>query len=270
MAIHWNEKYWIKDKDNLREEDYLARKYAKYSEQKTDIKLNQTVFWEKWMEHKDPKHTDTVGGIQLTPIKINDETITFRFHYQSTDSWGWKRQNWMDIKGAIVCKNDALLSLVRWDFESQNIVSRKVQSYLTHKEKGELKDGFIRRTISGLSPIKQRLPKGDLPVVCNWTMMLAASRLMKPGMKETKFHVLEDLCYLKTNHSLRYKGEYDFDSAGNRVIKADCYLQLGEGILPYHYWKDKEGSLLFLSYDHKYFYFLSDDQPMVPVGSSQR
>jgi hypothetical protein len=56
--------------------------------------------------------------------------------------------------------------------------------------------------------------------------------------------MLEDLRLVRGEQRLSFDGEAEFELGGKKM-RLYGYHQIGEGILPIHYWLDEEGRLLF-------------------------
>jgi hypothetical protein len=70
-----------------------------------------------------------------------------------------------------------------------------------------------------------------------------------------RFALLEDLDLLKPNHRLSFAETATVKAAGGSELKLTGYEQIGEGVLPFHYWLDEQRRLLFvLSGPRAYIY----------------
>ncbi len=78
----------------------------------------------------------------------------------------------------------------------------------------------------------------------NWSLLEAVQRLGGRPIDAIEFAMLEDLDLYKPNQRLTYRGTSEFVFGAHRV-RLSGYQQIGDGILPYHYWLDRDGRLIF-------------------------
>jgi len=143
----------------------------------------------------------------------------------------------------IRCANDVLGTPKSWELESAALGEGKNRFSLSEvRERGVFERGKV---VLGSAGVRRRRIKvvGDL--TSNWSLFDAVQRMYKA--KETpnrEFSMLEDLRLLRVGQRLVYDGPAEFDLGGKRV-RLYGYHQIGEGILPIHYWVDETGRLLF-------------------------
>ena len=152
----------------------------------------------------------------------------------------------------IACANDPLCSPKSWQLESvladptgRPLESTRMASRATVKAGAvEAEFGKHKRTI--------KLPG---PFTSNWSLFDAVHHLRGKDTAPLRFALLEDLDLLKPNHRLSFAETASVKAAGGRELKLTGYEQIGEGVLPFHYWLDEQGRLLFvLSGPRAYIY----------------
>lgn len=155
-------------------------------------------------------------------------------------------------KAKIVCANDALCSPKSWQLESvlldangNPVASTRLASRAVARAGAiNVEFGKHRRAI--------KLPG---PWTSNWSLFDAVQHLRGKEMAPLRFALLEDLDLLKPNHRLSFAETAGVKVAGGRELRLTGYEQIGEGVLPFHYWLDEQRRLLFvLSGPRTYIY----------------
>ena len=152
-------------------------------------------------------------------------------------------------KATIQCANDALSTPQSWQMESvllnpdgQPIAETKVE------EKATVKEGMIE--VEPLNAPKEvrrsRTMKVPAPFTANWCLLDAVQRLSLKDMPPLPFALLEELDLLKEGQSLYLHGPTSLTVNG-KALPLTEYVQIGEGILPYHYGLDAQRRLLFVA-----------------------
>ncbi|MHC4417974.1 MAG: hypothetical protein ACYSU6_05245, partial [Planctomycetota bacterium] len=108
-------------------------------------------------------------------------------------------------------------------------------------EAGVLADGTIKLT-SPKVKTREICVSGNL--TSNWSLFDAVQRLGGKEAPSGSFTMLEDLRLVRGEQRLSFDGEAEFELGGKKM-RLYGYHQIGEGILPIHYWLDEEGRLLF-------------------------
>ena len=78
----------------------------------------------------------------------------------------------------------------------------------------------------------------------NWALFEAVGRLPREEFEPLRFTMLDHFDQLKPGQVLSYRETADV-SLGGRSVRLHAYDHLGEGIVPWIYWVDDEGRLLF-------------------------
>jgi hypothetical protein len=141
---------------------------------------------------------------------------------------------------AMQCEADRLATPVSWKLSTIVLDAAGEPVELTRVEQsGEIRDGAV----VWHGPAERRLAIAPL-VTSNWSLFEALGRQVgKPGEPVT-FTMLEDLDLVKPEQRLRYRGTVDVQ-LGQEKLRLIGYQQLGRGILPYQYWLDEAGRLIF-------------------------
>ena len=144
----------------------------------------------------------------------------------------------------IRCANDVPGTPKSWELESAALGEDKNRFSLSEVRESGVFDGG--EVVLGGSGVRGRKIKVAGELTSNWSLFDAVQRMYKA--KETpnrEFSMLEDLRLLRAGQRLAYDGQAEFDLGGKKV-KLYGYHQIGEGILPIHYWVDEAGRLLFV------------------------
>lgn len=143
------------------------------------------------------------------------------------------------LDAQMVCKADAAGSLVSWqtrafiqDAKSGAAASEPVV------ETGSIAGGEIR--FSGAHKKTLRAPE---PISSNWSLFEAVQRLA-PERETLEFSMLEELRLLRLNQRLVPKPPMEIQ-VGGRAVLLRRFEHFGDGVLPYTYWLDGAGRLLF-------------------------
>jgi hypothetical protein len=142
----------------------------------------------------------------------------------------------------IRCKSDSLCTLQSWELESVALGGDGEARPLSQMgETGVFTDGTIKLTSPGVKT-PEICVSGDL--TSNWSLFDAVQRLGGKGAPSGSFTMLEDLRLVRGEQRLSFDGEAEFE-LGDKKMRLFGYHQIGEGILPIHYWLDEGGRVLF-------------------------
>lgn len=142
----------------------------------------------------------------------------------------------------IRCANDALCTLESWELESVALGGEGEARPLSQmSETGVFAGGRVELTSS---EVKTREICVSSNLTSNWSLFDAVQRLGGKEAPSGSFTMLEDLRLVRGEQCLSFDGEAEFELGGKK-IRLYGYHQIGEGILPIHYWLDEEGRLLF-------------------------
>ena len=143
---------------------------------------------------------------------------------------------------SIRCVNNALATPQSWKLESAALDAEEKPRPLSQmSESGVFSKGTIKLTDpKGLS----REIDVSENLTSNWSLFDAVQRLHKKEPPTTDFEMLEDLRLPRANQRLTSDGPIEVE-LGGEMIRLYGFHQIGDGILPIHYWLDEQGRLLF-------------------------
>lgn len=167
----------------------------------------------------------------------------------------------------IVCRNDALATPVRWSFTSESITrdgkpiahTRLSKSGVTNGDGVNITDNDRRGRVAVAGPW-----------AINWALFEAVPRLPRQPFKPIRFTMLDHFDQVKRNQVLSYRGSATLllgqrrtrkqewvqlekgrirktrlAMEGGKQVRLHAYDHLGDGIVPWVYWVDEQGRLLF-------------------------
>jgi hypothetical protein len=88
--------------------------------------------------------------------------------------------------------------------------------------------------------------EGSLQLAADWCIFEAVQRLAFSKDVSLAFDQLDGLSVLKKNQKLTYLGEETQKINGSNM-QLHCFVQIGEGVLPYEYWLDADHRLCFVT-----------------------
>lgn len=146
--------------------------------------------------------------------------------------------------GILNCGSDDLTGVARWemvsfieDSKAGPIESTRIREHgVSHIEGARVTRGGIRELY--------RCPNGPV-FTSNWSLFDAVQRLA-PDAVPRPFDMLEDLTLLRRDQRIT-PGETREIRLGEQTMRLRSFRQIGEGILPTHYWIDASGRLVFAS-----------------------
>ena len=139
----------------------------------------------------------------------------------------------------VQCRPDRLGTPVAWKFSSVSSDNKGKPVDLTRVEE----EGRVENGHNIWQNRKARRRKAPDLFTSNWAIFDAVQRFGKEPFEPIQFDMLEDLDLLKPNQRLTYWGTTEVE-LGGRTMKLTGYQQIGEGILPYHYWLDASGRVI--------------------------
>lgn len=155
-------------------------------------------------------------------------------------------------KAKIFCAEDALCTPHSWQLESCILshsgdpVASTQLTYTAVVNKDAIQAEFGAR---------KRVRQVPVPFTSNWSLFEMVQRMSNNRGTPLRFALLEDLDLLKPRQTLSVLEKTTVPTAGGRFLSLDCYEQIGEGVLPCHYWVDQQHRLLFvLSGTRAYLY----------------
>ena len=139
----------------------------------------------------------------------------------------------------VSCLTDTLGTPVSWKLNSVSLDTERKPVELTRvEERAEVSEGRMVR--EGRRAGNVKLPGA---YTSNWSLFEAVQRLGGNSIEPIEFDMIEDLDLLKPAQRLTYWGTTEVELRG-RTVKLSGYQQIGQGILPYHYWLDESGRLI--------------------------
>jgi hypothetical protein len=176
------------------------------------------------------------GSLRLARSAPTNGTVTLEVAVSIKQAAGTTQQT----RAEITCRTDRLCTPSAWEIDSvildgegQPIEASKIEQSAVVRSKD------IQVTIGEAVSVR-RVPR---PFTSNWSLFDALQRLPGPEMEPLEFTLLEDLDLVKRNHRLSFRESIDLDF-GAGPLQLHEYQQIGEGLLPYHYWVDEHHRLL--------------------------
>ncbi len=142
------------------------------------------------------------------------------------------------IDAEIQCLNDALASPIEWNLSSRFISpGKKERTELGMKEQGSIKGDSVK--IKSNKYFFNLKKTGGL--TGDWCLFEAIQRMPFKKIGAHKFDALEGMNLLKKEHVLSYRGA---DPMKNKKETLQRFQRMGQGVLPFDYWLDKNHRLV--------------------------
>jgi len=205
-----------------------------------------------------------VGNLRIRRRRDTNDGTVLNIDCEKRASGGYRRQ----VTAELHCRADALATPVRWSFASHTLSSdgelventALAKTAAAERGKVEIRDGKSRRTI-------------DVPsaFTVNWALFEAVQRLPRKAFEPLRFTMLDHFDQVKRNQVLSYRKTADvllgerrvlkhrweqlekgrvrkssWALTGGQVVRLHAYDQVGAGIVPWVYWVDDQGRLLFV------------------------
>jgi len=140
------------------------------------------------------------------------------------------------------CLADTLSTPVAWELQSTaHNAEGNARAMSELRESGSLYDGTLEFSNGDRSRTVQVVGE----VTSNWSLFDAVHRLPCDERASFEFVMLEDLRLPRRGQSLAWAGRTEISMRGS-AVRLHGYRQVGEGVLPLHYWLDEEGRLLLV------------------------
>ena len=166
----------------------------------------------------------------------SDGIVELGIHYQKN-----LPQHVQYVRGTIRCRADALASPVSWRFSSETRRGGGAVLPRTPLEKsGKIAEERI--VIAEEGKTRQITLGPDIAV--NWALFDAVQRLKRETFEPIRFTMLDHFDQVKAGQVLSYRGAIEV-AFGGGTIRLHGFDELGEGIVPWVYWVDEQGRLLF-------------------------
>lgn len=145
------------------------------------------------------------------------------------------------VKAELHCRNDELSTPLRWTFTSQTydnagnpLANTKLnKSAAVREDHVEITGGKYTERIAV-----------DAAYTVNWALFDAVQRLPRDKFKALQFAMIDHFDQLKAGQSISYCKATNV-MLSEQPIRLHAYSQLGEGIVPWVYWVNDQGRLLF-------------------------
>ncbi len=147
------------------------------------------------------------------------------------------------VAGAIEIRPNSVLSTpVGWWFESRLLdAAGKTIANTKMKKTGLLKEDDILITCG--QDVQKIKVTG--PCTTNWSLFDAVQRLPREKTKPQRFTLIDHFDQIKPGYLLSYRKTMDV-SLGGQKLRLVAYDQVGRGNVPWVYWLDRQGRLLFI------------------------
>jgi len=177
------------------------------------------------------------GRLLIKRKPLDDKTFDLEIDYSKTAPKGCSQKT----KAKITCRNDKLSTPLKWSLESQifdssanPIKNTKISNSAIAKEKSvEIK-------------YEKYTQKIDLanPYTINWSLFDAVQRLNGEKIEPVDFTLLDHFDQPKPNQTLSYRQTLSI-KINAQTTTLHAYDHLGDGIVPWVYWIDESGRMLF-------------------------
>ena len=144
-------------------------------------------------------------------------------------------------RAVLECAADVLATPKSWTLTSQILDLDDQPTTGTHlSETGTVSGGRVEARFGR----RRRTQKASGPVTSNWSLLGAVQRLGGAKTQPLRFTMLEEMDLVKPGQRLEFREAKEFELA-SRKLHLIGYQQIGRGVLPWQYWVDKRGRLLF-------------------------
>lgn len=140
------------------------------------------------------------------------------------------------MKARLVCAADELCTPRSWEVETVLLDGAgQVVPETRFRETAVVKGKLIER----MRGARRRTTPAPSRFSTNWGVFDAVQRLPRRAAAPLAFTLFEDLDLAKPNQRLQYLEQV------SAPAPLSVYQQIGEGVLPFHYWVDAQGRMLF-------------------------
>ncbi|NOZ22917.1 MAG: hypothetical protein GXP25_17710 [Planctomycetes bacterium] len=141
----------------------------------------------------------------------------------------------------MTCAADALCTPRSWELKAETRdIHGKPFDESRVEESASVHGGTITTKRNGRD-LTRTIPT---PFTSDFSLLDVVQRLPKGDTKPIEFALLQEMDEIKEDQSLSYREKLDFE-IGGRTLPLHCYQQIGRGLLPYRYYVDDHGRLLF-------------------------
>lgn len=179
-----------------------------------------------------------VGTVTLRR-RVSNENTTLEVAYDKTLSGG-RQKIAATLHGRA---DDPLGAPTRWTFQIDVLdAAGKPVPHTQVKKRATVEKGII--TIR--DTIGTRAIRVDGPYTVNWCLFDAVQRLPRKKTEPLPFTLIDHFDQPKPETTLSYRKPMTVAVAGGRTAATHAYEQLGRGNVPWVYWIDEAGRLLFI------------------------
>ncbi len=177
------------------------------------------------------------GTLKIARKDLANETAALTIDYRKAAPGGFRQQ----VTAELRCRTDRLCTPLNWTYAAKIVDRAGTPIEVTSLKKSatvtdgvvEIADGRHRRRIE--------LPK---QYTVNWSLFEAVGRLPREQFDPLRFAMLDHFDQLKPDQVLSFRGTHNV-LLGTRTVPLHSYGQIGQGIVPWVYWVDRSGRLLF-------------------------
>jgi hypothetical protein len=175
---------------------------------------------------------ENVGYLRIKRLIDSDNSIVLKVHQEVLQADALLNI----VEATIECRNNQLASPIQWEVSSRfRAADGNHISQLSCNDNGSDAERSNKYT-------------------CDWCLFEAVQRLEFNRQTSLIFDMLEGLSLLKKDQHLSYRGLFP-TKIGAENIPLHCFVQLGNGILPYEYWLDDHHKLLVVTSMNKAYIF---------------
>ena len=165
------------------------------------------------------------------------EGVRFSVDLDVVEQAGYCRRT----RAVIACAADVLATPKSWTLTSQiRDLDDQPTTGTRLSETGTVSGGRVEARFGR----RRRTQKVAGPVTSNWSLLGAVQRLGGAKTKPLRFTMLEEMDLVKPDQRLEFREAKEFE-LGGRKLHLIGYQQIGRGVLPWQYWVDERGRLLF-------------------------
>lgn len=203
----------------------------------------------------------SMGSLQIHRHRVSQQGFTLDVRLDTVLSGECRQQ----LTAEMLCRSDALSTPIRWQFNSDtNARGTGLPVRTPRLVKSAAVEGRYVELTEGES--KRRLPLPSAYTV-NWALFDAVQRLPREPSEPLSFDLFDHFDQIKRDQRLSYRGAFAVRlpqrpalkprrqqaqkvnaPAGRNsanVVKLHAFDHLGRGIVPWVYWVDETGRLLF-------------------------
>ena len=181
---------------------------------------------------------DLAGGLTLfrKPSPDGGASITLDYEKHLPDS---RKQN---VTAKIHCSADRLSTPDRWSYRSEVLdQAGELLEQLSLERSALAKDDLVEFRTGG----RLRNKRIARPFTLGWLLFDAVQRLPRREFSPIRFAMFDDFDQVKASQELSFHKTVDVDFGDSGTVRLYAFDHLGEGIVPWVYWVDGEGRLLF-------------------------